>query len=79
MDTSNSTNVAMDSLTLDLNDSEYTVYLDKNGYVVGVDESGAAKIEDVYYVTGIARTPAGTLTSMPRPSPCMTAPSLSSS
>ena len=55
VDTSNSTNVAMGSLTLDLNDSEYTVYLDKNGYVVGVDESGAAKIEDVYYVTGIAK------------------------
>ena len=55
VDTSNNTNVAMGSLTLDLNDSEYTVYLDKNGYVVGIDESGAAKIEDVYYVTGIVK------------------------
>ena len=46
---------AMDSLTLNLDDTDYTVYTDKNGYVIGIDEGEAAKITDVYYVTGVVR------------------------
>ena len=36
-------------------DSTYTIYTDKNGYVIGIDETESVKIEDVYYVTGIAK------------------------
>lgn len=31
------------------------MYTDKNGYVIGIDESESVKIEDVYYVTGIGK------------------------
>ena len=37
------------------NDTTYTVYTDVNGYVIGIDETESVKIEDVYYVTGIAK------------------------
>ena len=36
-------------------DSTYTIYTDKNGYIIGIDETESVKIEDVYYVTGIAK------------------------
>lgn len=31
------------------------MYTDKNGYVIGIDESESVKIEDVYYVTGVGK------------------------
>ena len=49
------TATAMGNLTLNLDDTDYTVYTDKNGYVIGIDEGEAAKITDVYYVTGVVR------------------------
>ena len=41
--------------SLNLNDSTYTVYTDKNDYVIGIDETEATKITDVYYVTGLTK------------------------
>ena len=41
--------------SLNLDDSTYTVYTDKNGYVIGIDETEATKITDVYYVTGLTK------------------------
>ena len=40
---------------LTLNDSKYVIYTDKNGYVIGIDETESAKISDVYYVAGIIK------------------------
>ena len=40
---------------LTLNDSQYVIYTDKNGYVIGIDETESAKISDVYYVAGIIK------------------------
>ena len=34
-------------------DKEYTIYLSKDGYVIGVDGSAAVSLDDVYYVTGV--------------------------
>ena len=34
-------------------DTTYTVYLDKNGYVVGLLETELVKLDEVYYVVGI--------------------------
>lgn len=42
-------------LSLSLNDDDYTAYLDKNGYVIGIETDDAGTIDDVYYVTGIIR------------------------
>ena len=36
-------------------DKEYTIYLSKDGYVIGVDGSAAVSLDDVYYVTGVYR------------------------
>lgn len=55
VDAGATTATAMGSLTLNLDDTDYTVYTDKNGYVIGIDEGEAAKITDVYYVTGVVR------------------------
>ena len=55
VDAGTTTATAMGSLTLNLDDTDYTVYTDKNGYVIGIDEGEAAKITDVYYVTGVVR------------------------
>ena len=44
---------SVDSFNYD--DSTYTVYTDVNGYVIGVDGNTAANLEDVYYVTGVAK------------------------
>ena len=50
------------TLTLNYNDSTYTVYADKSGYVIGIDETESVKIDDVYYVTGLGKSD-GTFTS----------------
>ena len=55
VDAGATTATAMGSLTLNLDDTDYTVYTDKNGYVIGIDEGESAKITDVYYVTGVVR------------------------
>ena len=55
VDAGATTATAMGNLTLNLDDTDYTVYTDKNGYVIGIDEGEAAKITDVYYVTGVVR------------------------
>ena len=34
-------------------DKDYTIYLSKDGYVIGVDGSAAVSLDDVYYVTGV--------------------------
>ena len=54
--TASNTSVANNALSnnFNYNDSTYTVYTDKNGYVIGIDETESVKIEDVYYVTGLA-------------------------
>ena len=44
---------AMGSLNFNYDDSSYTVYTDKNGYVIGIDETESVKLDDVYYVTGL--------------------------
>ena len=55
-DLGGNTNADKDNLTsLNLNDSTYTVYTDKNDYVIGIDETEATKITDVYYVTGLTK------------------------
>ncbi len=55
-DLGGNTNADKDNLTsLNLNDSTYTVYTDKNDYVIGIDETAATKITDVYYVTGLTK------------------------
>ena len=38
VDAGATTATAMGSLTLNLDDTDYTVYTDKNGYVIGIDE-----------------------------------------
>ena len=55
VDAGDTTATAMGSLTLNLDDTDYTVYTDKNGYVIGIDEGESAKITDVYYVTGVLK------------------------
>ncbi|MDY3281676.1 S-layer homology domain-containing protein [Dysosmobacter sp.] len=37
----------------DFDGDEYTIYLDPNGYVIGIDGDNTAALEDVYYVTEI--------------------------
>ena len=39
----------------DYNDSTYTIYVNADGYVVGFETTGTAKLEDVYYITGVVR------------------------
>ena len=46
-------NTSMKSLNFNYDDSTYTVYTDVNGYVIGIDETEAVKLDDVYYVTGL--------------------------
>lgn len=53
--TSTTNNQDASKIDFNLDDSTYAVYTDKNGYVIGIDESESVKIEDVYYVTGIAK------------------------
>lgn len=53
--TSTTSNQNASKIDFNLDDSTYAVYTDKNGYVIGIDESESVKIEDVYYVTGIAK------------------------
>ena len=53
--TSTTSNQKASEIDFNLDDSTYAVYTDKNGYVIGIDESESVKIEDVYYVTGIAK------------------------
>lgn len=53
--TSTTMKQAADKIDFNLDDSTYAVYTDKNGYVIGIDESESVKIEDVYYVTGIGK------------------------
>ena len=53
--TSTTNNQDASKIDFNLDDSTYAVYTDKNGYVIGIDESESVKIEDVYYVTGIGK------------------------
>lgn len=53
--TSTTSNQDASKIDFNLDDSTYAVYTDKNGYVIGIDESESVKIEDVYYVTGIGK------------------------
>lgn len=53
--TSTTMKQAADKIDFNLDDSTYAVYTDKNGYVIGIDESESVKIEDVYYVTGVGK------------------------
>ena len=53
--TSTTSNQKASEIDFNLDDSTYTVYTDKNGYVIGIDESESVKIEDVYYVTGVGK------------------------
>jgi len=39
----------------DFDDSDYTIYLDENGYVIWIDGKTEADLEDVYYVTYAAK------------------------
>ena len=50
---SNTGDVDYQKASFNLDDSTYTVYTDKNGYVIGIDETEATKIDDVYYVTEV--------------------------
>jgi len=43
----------------DYNDSTYTIYVDADGYVVGFETTGTAKLEDVYYITGVVKDTTG--------------------
>lgn len=53
--TSTTSNQNASKIDFNLDDSTYAVYTDKNGYVIGIDESESVKIEDVYYVTGVGK------------------------
>lgn len=53
--TSTTNNQDASKIDFNLDDSTYAVYTDKNGYVIGIDESESVKIEDVYYVTGVGK------------------------
>ena len=53
--TSTTSNQKASEIDFNLDDSTYAVYTDKNGYVIGIDESESVKIEDVYYVTGVGK------------------------
>lgn len=53
--TSTTSNQDASKIDFNLDDSTYAVYTDKNGYVIGIDESESVKIEDVYYVTGVGK------------------------
>ena len=43
----------------DFDDSTYTVYVNADGYVIGYETTASAKLEDVYYVTGVVRDTEG--------------------
>ena len=47
---------SLSTMDFNYNDSTYAVYTDKNGYVIGIDETESVKIEDVYYVTGVTKS-----------------------
>ena len=40
-------------IDFDFDGDEYTIYLDPNGYVIGIEGDSAASLDDVYYVTAI--------------------------